>query len=354
MSPVAFSDLPGWSDDDQTQAWPAFLLGCTTLRNRIDWREACDAALKVDPHSRWSIRKFFTDHFQAYRAKASDGAASGLVTGYYEPVLHGSRTRSAEFNVPLYGPPDDLLAIDLASLVPELQGQRWRGRVVVSADGKRTVQPYFTRAEINAGAATALRGKEIAWVSDPIEAFFLQVQGSGRIVLDDGRTVRLGYADTNGHPYRSIGRWLVERGELKLEDASMQSIQAWVRTNPQRTEELLIQNPSYVFFREQTAASDAGPLGSLGVALTAERSIAIDPKYIPLGAPVWLSTTQPLSTQPLRRLVLAQDTGNAIKGSARADLYFGGGNKAGELAGRMKQNADLWVLLTRPPKSALR
>ena len=348
LTPVAFKELEGWADDDIAQAWPAFLAGCTTLRNRPEWRAVCDDAQRVDVKSRWAMRKFFVDRFQPYRVRAVDGPAQGLMTGYYEPVLRASRTRKGEYQVPLYGPPDDLITLDLASFVPDAQtNQRLRGRVVTGADGKRSFVPYYSRTELTTGAGTAsLAGKEIAWVTDPIEAFFLQVQGSGRLQFDDGNWARIGYADTNGQPYRSIGRWLIERGELRAEDASMQSIQAWARAHPDRINELLAQNPSFVFFRE-APASDRGPLGSLGITLTPERSIAVDPRYIPMGAPVWLASTLPMSSQPLRKLVFAQDTGGAIVGAVRADLYWGAGEHAGELAGRTKQRLDLWVLLPK-------
>ena len=212
--------------------------------------------------------------------------------------------------------------------------------------------PYFSRAEIERGVAP-VAGKEIAWVDDAIEAFFLQIQGSGRIQLENGDLIRLGYADQNGHPYRSIGRYLVDRGELKLHEASMEGIQAWARANPSRMEEMLNANPSYVFFRElpvrdtgQTATAD-GPIGALGVPLTPRRSIAVDPRHIPLGAPVFLSTSWPNSEAPLARLMLAQDTGGAIRGPVRADFFWGFGAEAGTLAGKMRQPGMMWVLLPR-------
>lgn len=307
----------------------------------------CDAAEAIAHPTRWTVRKFFTDHFQPFRVRAIEGPAQGLITGYYEPLLRGSRARSARYVTPLYATPADLVALDLPAFVSDPPGDRWRGRVSRQADGKQVFVPYYTRGEILQGAAaSALAGRELVWVEDPVEAFFLQVQGSGRIVLDDGKTIRLGYADTNGHPYRSIGRWLVDKGELRLDEASMQSIQAWARARPQRLNELLSQNPSYIFFRE-LPDDGGGPVGALGVPLTAERSIAVDPKHIPLGAPVWLSSSLPLSNQPLRRLVMAQDTGSAIKGAVRADLYWGSGSAAGDQAGRMKQRAEMWVLLPK-------
>jgi membrane-bound lytic murein transglycosylase A len=243
--------------------------------------------------------------------------------------------------------PEDLLIVDLGEINPELKHLRLRGRL----DGRRVV-PYYPRAEIGRGLP-ALAGKELLWVDDPVDLFFLQVQGSGRVRLDTGELVRVGYADQNGQPYKSIGRNLVEQGELKLEQASMQGIKTWGAANPAKLETLLNQNPSYVFFRElsntesgQTSDMD-GPIGALGVPLTPERSIAVDPSRIPLGAPVFLATTWPNSTQPLQRLVLAQDTGGAIRGAVRADYFWGFGEAAGVQAGRMRQSARMWVLLPR-------
>src|SRR5438445_3053429 len=216
---------------------------------------------------------------------------------------------------------------------------RLRGRV----EGKRVV-PYYSRAEIARGAA-AVTGKEILWVDDPIEAFFLQVQGSGRVQLEGGETLRLGYADQNGHPFQSIGRYLVERGELKLEEASMQSIKSWAAANPQRLEELLDQNPSFVFFRELPLADPAGgPVGAPGVPLTAGRSIAVDPRYIPLGTPVFLSTTFPASATPLTRLVVAQDPGGAVRSPGPARLFWGSGATPAPRPGGLGDPGGSWLL----------
>ncbi|WP_051378911.1 murein transglycosylase A [Derxia gummosa] len=352
MVPARFADLPGWDDDDPREAWPALQRTCGALRGRAEWATACAGAARIDASDKTAVRRYFSEHFTPWRIRNADAGTTGLATGYYEPMLTASRTRSARFGVPLYAPPDDLIGIDLGDSQPDLKdtlkGLRLRGRLSTLADGRKLLIPYWTRAELMTGAgAGALVGKAIVWVEDPIEAFFLQVQGSGRIRLTDGRAMRLGYADTNGHPYRSIGRWLVDHGQMKLEEASMQGIQAWARANPSKVDELLAQNPSYIFFRELPDDGDEriGPVGALAVPLTAERSIAVDPRSIPLGVPVWLSTTQPNSPVPLRRLVLAQDTGSAIKGGVRADVYFGSGAAAGELAGRMKQKAEMWALL---------
>jgi membrane-bound lytic murein transglycosylase A len=278
-----------------------------------------------------------------------------MVTGYYEPLLDGSRARSARYNVPLYAAPDDLLTIDLTELYPELKGKRLRGRV----EGKRVI-PYWSRAEIENGSAP-VADKALVYVGDPVEAFFLQIQGSGRVRLAEGGIMRVGYADQNGHPYVSIGRILVERGEMPLEKASLQGIRDWGRHNPEKLGPLLDENPSYVFFREVAPPApgtlDAqidGPFGSLGVPLLRERAIAVDPRSVPLGAPVYLATTYPLSTRPLTRLVLAQDTGGAIRGAVRADFFWGFGDEAGREAGRMKQDGRMWILWPKdaPPPSA--
>ena len=261
-----------------------------------------------------------------------------MVTGYYEPLLTGSRTRKGAFRHAVYGAPPDLLTIDLGDVRPDLKGQRLRGRI----DGNRVV-PYFSRADIESGRG-AMAGRELLYVDDAIDLFFLQIQGSGRVKLDTGETVRLNYADQNGHAYRSIGRTLIDRGELRLDQASMQGIKAWALANPAKLNELLNTNPSYVFFREIKLDGEAGPPGALGVPLTAGRSIAIDPAFVPLGAPVWLVTTFPNTSRPLERLMLAQDTGGAIRGPQRADFFWGFGDEAGREAGRMRQSGELWLL----------
>jgi membrane-bound lytic murein transglycosylase A len=241
----------------------------------------------------------------------------------------------------VYAPPDDLLVVDLGELYPELKDKRVRARV----EGRRVV-PYYPRADIEAGRAKT-SGKEIAWVEDAVDLFFLQIQGSGRIRLPDGSTLRVGYADQNGHPYRSVGRVLVERGELTVEQASMAGIKQWVIRNPDRAAALLNENPSYVFFRElptNPPGSPDGPLGALGVALSAGRSVAVDKTMIPLGTPLFLSTTHPGNGAPLQRLVIAQDTGGAIRGPIRIDLFWGFGEDAGREAGRMRQPGQVWML----------
>ena len=329
---VEWSDVPNWRNDVHEEAWRAFLGSCSVLKRQAAWRAVCTDAETVSPAG---AREFFEQRLSAWRMS---GSTSSMVTGYYEPLLSGSRQRAGRFQHAVYAAPPDLLTIDLGDLRPDLKGQRLRGRL----DGNRVV-PYFDRAAIQSGRA-ALTGREIVYVDDEVELFFLQIQGSGRVRLDSGEMLRLNYADQNGHPFRGIGRILVERGELKLEQASMQGIKAWAQANPAKLTELLNQNPSYVFFREIRLDGDAGPPGALGIPLVAGRSIAVDPAFVPLGAPVWLVTTYPNTTRPLERLVMAQDTGGAIRGPQRADFFWGFGDEAGREAGRMRQTGELWLL----------
>jgi membrane-bound lytic murein transglycosylase A len=342
LASASFAELPGWPRDDHRAALAAFRAGCPILEKSDAWRAACARAREAD--SERNPRGFFETSFRVFRLLNSDGSDTGMITGYYEPLLHGSRTRSGSSIYPVYGPPDDLISVDVGPAYPETRDMRLRGRLV----GHRLV-PYYTRAEIDAGVAP-LAGKEILWVDDRIALFFLHVQGSGRVQLDDGTIVRIGYADYNGYPYRSIGRALVDRGEVGAQQASMQAIRAWALLNPERVEDLLSVNPSYVFFRvlgTDTVRSDQGAPGSLGVPLSAGRSIAVDTRFIPLGAPVYLATTQPQSASPLERTVIAQDTGNAIRGAVRADYYWGSGEEADREAGRMRQTGRMWLMLPR-------
>jgi membrane-bound lytic murein transglycosylase A len=343
-----YSALPGWSQDDLKEAWPAFNASCKTLRNKSDWKEVCMVAESVEANDNAAIRHFFEAFFNPYQIINPDGTESGLITGYFEPLLNGSRKRGGVYQTPLYPAPPDLLTIDMANVYPELKGMRLRGREV----GNK-VLPYPSRAELL--KSNALAGQEICWVDDSVDAFFLQVQGSGRVFFaDTNETVRLAYADQNGRPYKSIGRYLVDKGELKLEQASAQGIKNWIEKNPGRENEVLNANPSYVFFREEKITDpNVGPKGALGVPLTEKRSIAIDPKFISLGTPVFINTTEPNSDVPLKRLMMAQDTGGAIRGAVRADFFWGFGKEAGNMAGRMKQNGMLWILWPKLAKLPL-
>ena len=341
MVPATFAQLPGWDRDDLRAAWPAFMSSCSVLIKQATWKEPCTVARTVNGNDEKAIRTYFEAFLEPNQVVAPDGATDGLITGYYEPLLHGARKKGGPYQTPLYKVPDDMLTIDLASVYPELKGMRLRGKLV----GKKVV-PYSTRADIE---AASFSGKELLWVDDPVESFFLQVQGSGRVQLSDtGETVRVAYADQNGHPYKSIGKYLVEKGELTLEQASAQGIKAWIAGHPTRMQELFNVNPSYVFFKEEKLPDPkVGPKGSLGVPLTPQRSVAIDATQLPQGAPVFLSTTRPNSDIPMQRLVMAQDTGGAIRGAIRVDYFFGFGAEAAENAGRMKQRGSVWVLLPK-------
>ncbi len=359
---VAFDALPAVSPSDWAGAWPAFLNSCSALSRRDAWREVCAQTLTVDARRGAAVRDFFSMRFDAYRVSSrqteanleTEAGNSGLVTGYYEPLLRGSRVRSDKYSVPVYRVPDDLIVVDLSSVYPELSNMRLRGKL----QGRRIV-PYATRGEIT--GSNALAGQELLWVDDSIEAFFLQIQGSGRVQFDDGTTVRVGYGDQNGHPYRSLGRWLIDQGQMTIDQASMQGIKAWAQRNPARLKEALNHNSSFVFFRELPLGNaSAGPLGALGVALTPGYSLAADARFIPLGAPVVLATTDPNSQAPdsrasLVRPMMAQDTGGAIRGPLRFDFFWGFGAAAGERAGRQRYEGQAWVLVPKgtAPESLL-
>ena len=338
LRPTDWGALTGWTDDDILPAWDAFLRSCAVLKNQPLWQKTCIQADSVRGEDSVTLRQFFESRFVPHQVLNADGSGDGLITGYYEPLLKGSRKRTKHYRYPLYTTPDELLIVDLGEIYPELKNMRLRGRL----QGRKVV-PYYSRSEIER-KPTPLQGKELLWVDDAVDLFFLQIQGSGRVALENGEVVRIGYSEQNGHPYKSVGRLLVERGELPLEKASMQGIKAWGQRNPAKLNELLMQNSSFVFFRELPAGLP-GPLGSMGVPLTAGRSLAVDPRSIPQGAPVFLATTWPNSDKRLHRLMVAQDTGGAIKGNVRADFFWGFGPEAGEQAGKMKQNGKMWVLM---------
>jgi membrane-bound lytic murein transglycosylase A len=342
--PTEFSALPGWQTASLLPSFRAFVSGCARIGSASALKKTCDSARGINPADETAARRFVESAFAAYSIVAPDRSTQGLVTGYYEPILAGSRARSARFRFPVYGVPEDLVVVDLAEQHPELKGLRLRGRI----EGRRLV-PYWSRAEFENRARAAdgvVPGVPVlAWVRDAVELFFLQIQGSGQIQLESGERLRLGFADQNGHAYRSLGRHLADRGELAIEQASMQGIKAWAQANPDKLADALNSNPSYVFFRISESAD--GPIGALGVPLTAGYSIAVDPRFVPLGAPVFLATTLPLATQPLERLVVAQDTGGAIRGAVRADFFWGTGDPAGAQAGRMRQQGAMWLLWPR-------
>ena len=336
--------MPGWDTDTVKEAWQPFLESCRASRFRAEWTTACTAAQTIVSDSSVAIRQYFESYFEPYKIVKRTGAMredTGLITGYFEPLLHGSRTASARFATPLYAPPPDLLTVDLAALYPELKGKRVRGRL----EGNKVV-PYYTRAELPADQA--VHGSEIMWLDDSFDGLMLEAQGAGRAQLPDGTTIRLQYADQNGQPYHSVGRYLVQIGALTLEQATIPGIRAWLLAHPERLQEVLNSNPSVVFFTEAPLGDPAlGPKGAQGIALTAGRSIAVDPAWVPLGSPVFLATTLPDTSLSLQKLVVAQDTGGAISGAPRADYFCGSGPQASDLAGKMRQQGSLWLLWPR-------
>ena len=336
---VPWSELPGWNDDRVVQALPALRRNCesrsttstappSTASNAAICAELARINESTDDAT---LRAWLTRRFDPYRVEALDGRVEGLATGYFEPMLEASRVPKGAYRYPLHRAP--------AGLTP----------------GK----PWYTRKESETlpAAQAALRGREIAYVADPLDVLVVQIQGSGRAAITepDGRRTlsRLAFAAHNDQPYQSVGRWLIDQGELKRDGASWPAIRDWARRNPQRTNEMLWVNPRLVFFREEPLPDPGvGPRGAQGVPLTAERSIAVDPRSIPYGTPVWLDTTEPSSTRPLRRLVVAQDTGSAIVGAVRADYFWGAGARAEREAGRMKQTLKMWVLMPRAAAAA--
>ena len=335
-----WNELTGWTADDPSPAFAAFVASCRSLERQAHWKPVCASARELTDTTTGALRTWFEAQFRPWSLVNPDGSRNGLITGYYEPILKGSRQKAHGFTHPVFGPPEDMIVVELAELYPELKHLRLRGRL----EGRRLV-PYYSRSEW--GSQESKRSPvALLWIDDAIDLFFMQIQGSGQIQLADGSRVRLNYADQNGHPYRAIGRWLVERGEMKADQASMQNIKAWAKANPSRLTEMLNANPSLVFFRE-LPVEGSGPQGAMGLPLTPERSLAVDPRHVPLGAPIWLATTRPNSEQALTRLMLGQDTGGAIRGVVRADFYWGSGPEAGSQAGKMRQQGRMWVLLPR-------
>lgn len=321
-----FDALPGWGEDALAEWWPALRQSCN--RPATGWQRVCEEVLtraSTGGDAAW-LRPWIERTFQVYRVESPQGQDSGLLTGYYEPQLRASRVPTSQYRVPLYAPPLDL--------------------------NKR--QPYWTRRELDTlpAAQSTLKGREIAWLEDPLDALIVQIQGSGQLLLQDsdGRQtpVRLTFAGHNGHPYRSIGAWLIAQGQLKPSEASWPGIKDWARRNPRRLQEMLWQNPRMVFFSlESLPEPIQGPRGAQAVPLTPARSIAVDPGSVPYGTPVWLASTDPTSATPLQRLVMAQDTGSAITGAVRADYFWGWGDTAANQAGRTRQNLRMWVLWPR-------
>ncbi len=327
---------------DRTFALGSLTLRADTLRETLELFSELASKDMLD-------QRTLAEHFHVYRSRAPSESGESLVTGYFEPILDARLRPDSEFTYPLYGPPPDLLTIDLNLFDPEkYPGARLVGRL----DGNRVV-PFYSRREIDQQGRIAAHRCEIAWIRDPIDGFFLHVQGSGKLRLGDGNHARIGYAGTNGHPYRSIGKYLIDQGVLTPEEVSLQSIRDHLRTHPEKRDEILFYNPSYIFFRWV----EEGPVGSLNVVLTAGRSIATDLQVHPRGGLAFLETRQPrldpsgrvIGWSPLRRWVLNQDTGGAIKGVGRVDLFCGSGDRAEGLAGNMKSQGRIYFFVKRTP-----
>jgi membrane-bound lytic murein transglycosylase A len=339
LKPVSFAEIEGWAADDHAAAFAALLRSCRKKSARD--KPACKAALglgeKID---RAAARRFFETQFVPHRV---EGVPPGLVTGYYEPEVNGSRERSGKFQVPVYSRPDDIVQVKPDLLRAFYNDQR----SVMRQDGEQLV-PYYTRAEIESGALHG-RGLELLYLDDAVELFFMQVQGSGRVRLTDGSWVRLGYAAKNGHSYTSIGKRLLERGEKPPQGLTMQGLKSWLRADPARGRALMQENKSYVFFRElPQAEAGAGPVGAQGVPLTPGRSLAVDASYHSLGTPVFVAAPGlAVGGAPFRRLMIAQDVGSAIKGPQRGDIFFGTGDAAGAIAGTTKEAARFYILLPK-------
>jgi membrane-bound lytic murein transglycosylase A len=360
LTALTYDRLPGWTEDDPRAALAAFLRSCAMLTaprptangqnnaelpggltlTPADWEAPCTEAVTLSTAPGDAVRTFFERSFRPFAAAGPDGA-EGLFTGYFEIELLGARLKSVQFPVPLYRLPQDHVQADLGVFDPDLKGKRIVGRV----EQGRFI-PYFSRGDIERGALTG-RGLEMLWVNDPVDVFMLHVQGSGRVVLRDGSIVRVGFAGHNGRPYESIGRTLIEKGELQPGKASWEDIRDWIRRNPAKAQDLFAANPRFIFFRViEGVPPEAGPIGAQGVPLTPGRSMAVDRRYIPLGVPLWLDTTWPSAPdRPLRRLMVAQDAGGAIQGVVRGDFFWGFGSEALAEAGKMKSRGRYYLLI---------
>nr|VFK08547.1 MAG: membrane-bound lytic murein transglycosylase A [Candidatus Kentron sp. LPFa]VFK25186.1 MAG: membrane-bound lytic murein transglycosylase A [Candidatus Kentron sp. LPFa] len=360
LHPVAHGELPGWESDHHGAILPVFLRSCQKITKRPPeqdfgpspkmgkihhWIALCRTAARIPPGDDEKIRRFLENEFTPYAVGTirKTNARTGLFTGYYEPDLRGALRPDARFSYPILARPRDLISIDLGPF-----HHKWRNRKIHGRLHKGRFVPYYDRAQIEAGALDGRR-LEILWL-DPIDAFFLHIQGSGRARLPDGSTIRLGYAGRNGYPYTAIGRELIASGQMTREEVSAPAIRRWLRANPKAGRDLMRKNRAYIFFRVRADdRASAGPIGAQGVTLTPGRSLAVDPDHIPFGAPLWLATQEPGTRppRPLRRLVVAQDTGSAIRGVVRGDLFWGTGEQAAEKAGIMREMGRYYLLLPR-------
>lgn len=354
---VSFEQLPGWHHARFAQSLKTFQVSCRAFLRQDpervvgtegidlkakDWQPACEAALKISPVREKKAKQFFQKWFLPVEFYENQ-PVRGLFTGYYMPLLKGSYKKTKEYSVPIYQVPDDLVTIDLGLFIPHLKSKKIIGRL----EGKR-ILPYYTRKAINQGAIKD-KAKVLLWVQSPIDRLFLEIQGSGIVEFKNGQRIYIGYDAQNGAPYTSIAGVLIKKGVMTRHNASMQAIKRYLEAHPQQMDAVINQNQSFVFFRKLNI--DAA-LGSQGVALTPGYSMAIDREWVPMGAPLWLSTSRPDSrdldaNKPLQRLMIAQDTGGAIKGKVRGDVFWGGGDKATLIAGHMKNEGHYWLLLPR-------
>lgn len=342
LEKATYRDLEGWGEDQQKQAIEALRKSCSVFEKKErthqfrveqagtvqDWMPACEELRMTSFESDQQARAFFEKYFTPYRVSNSN---EGLFTGYYEAQLNGALEKKAPYLTPLWSKPNDLLTVDLGAFRDSWKGQKITGKIRDSS-----FIPYDDRALVSKGSLIG-RAKPLVWVDDPVAAFFLEVQGSGQVLLADGKVVRVGYDAQNGHGYTPIGRVLADRGEIE-KPVTMQKIRKWLKDHPERAQEIMNTNPSVVFFRK---TDKDGAVGAQGVTLTPMRSLAVDPAFVPLGVPVWLSTTEH------RRLVVAQDTGGAIKGAVRGDLFWGAGQRAEEGAGQMQNTGKYYLLLPK-------
>lgn len=366
--PATFADLPGWQADRLEEAFAALKESCPRIlaqRGKAgpdgfavygkpeEWQPFCTGIARLQANDGAGLRRLIEAELQPV-AVLGEGKAEGLFTGYYEPSLKGSRQRRPGYDVPLYKLPPDLVQVDLGLFRPEWRGQRTAGRVEGGF-----LKPYDDRAGIEAGALAG-RNLELAWAADPVAAFFLQIQGSGRIELAEGGVMRVGFAGQNGHVYTAIGRVLIDQGVMTREEVTMPSLRAWLSANPDKAPALLRENRAFIFFRELPAPTDAtaGPPGAQGLPLRPGRSLAVDRSHVAMGLPLWLAASYPAAEapyaeQPLNRLMVAQDTGGAIRGGVRGDVFWGHGQAAEAIAGRMKHQGRYWFLLPKPAAARL-
>jgi membrane-bound lytic murein transglycosylase A len=357
FEPATFADLPGWANDDHLAALKTFLMSCGKVMKAAKARvpesrssalaRACRAAAAIETPTRKAARAFFEAQFVPHRVVHK--SENGFLTGYYEPVLKGSRKAEGRFQTPIYRRPPDLV-----NVVAETQRASKSDGLTHVRQTANGVEPFATRAEIEQGALKG-KGLELLYLACPVDTFFMHIQGSGRIELTDGTTVRLNYDGKNGHPYSSIGRYLIAKGLFPADRMSLQALRKWLRADSARGQQVMWQNASFIFFRELEGHEAEGPLGALSVPLTAGRSLAVDTAYHTLGAPIYVaapSLKHATKAGGFNRLMVAQDVGSAIKGPERGDIYFGTGDKAGRLAGITKNKGTFFALLPLPEQSA--